>query len=796
MRGAHSLYSRELGFAKLVWVLVVLCALAIASSAQTLDWVTSFTGVANGSNPTAPVVQGNDGNLYGTALFGGPNGALCNNPSVGCGTLYKVTPSGTLTVLHNFCSQSNCSDGFFPQAGLTQATDGSLYGATAGTHDPITLTVKGGTIFKITFGGTLTTLYRFCPSGSNCTNGSEPTGGVIQASDGNFYGTTFRGGTSSNCPSSALGCGTVFKITPQGSLTTLYSFCSQAGCADGSLPIAGLVQGSDGNLYGTTSSGGTGCAINQRLCGTIFKITPGGTFTSLHSFTNADDTGNPFAALIEGVDGNFYGTASGPPGTVFRMSPAGSLTVLSTFANGVNSDAALTQAADGNFYGTTLGTSSTIFKMTLSGTLTSVYLFCSQMHCDDGDQPHAAVTAGVDGNLYGTTYGGGVGGSGTVFRFAGPAAAAVQFGALPPCRLVDTRQGGHPIQGGTWQTYVVPQLGNCNVPVSATAYSLNVTVVPQAHHPLNYLTIWAAGRPQPYVSTMNSPDGRTKANAALVPAGGNGAVSVFVTNTSDVIVDVNGYFSTAQNTYQFYPLAPCRVVDTRTGSNQPQGLGPPRLEGREVRDLPILSSPCLQGVINPQAYAFNVTAVPNPDRHPLAYLTLWPSNQQQPVVSTLNNPTGTVVANAAIVPASPDGDVSVYAEDTTDLIMDITGYFAARSQSGLSFHATAPCRSYDSRNGGGQFQGTRVVDIHGSPCAPPADAGAYVFNATVVPPGRMPFLTLWPDGQDMPVVSTLNAYDGLVTSNAAIVPNGNGSIDAYADALTNLILDISGYFAQ
>src|SRR6185369_11094185 len=163
-----------------------------------------------------------------------------------------------------------------------------------------------------------------------------------------------------------------------------------------------------------------------------------------------------FAALIEGVDGNFYGTTSGPPGTVFRMTPAGNLTVLSTFANGVNTDAALTQAADGNFYGTTLGTSSTIFKMTLGGTLTSVYNFYSQMHCDDGDQPHAAVTAGVDGNLYGTTYGGGTGGTGTVFRFAGPAAAAVQFGALLPCRLVDTRlPGGHAIQGGTWQTYVV-----------------------------------------------------------------------------------------------------------------------------------------------------------------------------------------------------------------------------------------------------------------------------------------------------------------------------------------------------
>jgi hypothetical protein len=220
------------------------------------------------------------------------------------------------------------------------------------------------------------------------------------------------------------------------------------------------------------------------------------------------------------------------------------------------------------------------------------------------------------------------------------------------------------------------------------------------------------------------------------------------------------------------------------------------LREQQQRDLPILSSPCLQGITNPLAYSFNVTVVPNPAGQPLGYLTIWPSNQMQPTVSTLNNPTATAVANAAIVPAAPDGDIDVYAYNSTDLIIDINGYFAAPGQNGLSLYPVAPCRVLDTRNNNGQpFMGEKTVNVVGSPCAPPSNAQAYVFNATVVPPGQMPYLTLWPDGQPQPAVSTLNAYDGFITSNMAIVPTTNGSIDAYAAGLTQLILDISGYFA-
>ena len=196
-----------------------------------------------------------------------------------------------------------------------------------------------------------------------------------------------------------------------------------------------------------------------------------------------------------------------------------------------------------------------------------------------------------------------------------------------------------------------------------------------------------------------------------------------------------------------------------------------------------------------------MTVTPNPAGQPLYFLAVWPDGTL-PVVSTLNNPTATAVANAAIVPADPaNGDIYVYGSNSTDVVMDVNGYFAAPGQGGLSLYPAAPCRVYDSRNNGGQpFSGERTVHVAASPCAPPSDAQAYVFNATVVPSGGLGFLTLWPDCQGQgcpgqPVVSTLNAYDGAVTSNMAIVPNVNGSTDAYVSNPTQLILDISGYFA-
>jgi YVTN family beta-propeller protein len=387
----------------------------------------------------------------------------------------------------------------------------------------------------------------------------------------------------------------------------------------------------------------------------------------------------------------------------------------------------------------------------------------------------------------------------TVSVIAGASATALQFVPVTPCRLVDTRPdrgGGGPIQGGTFQSFPIPQEGGCNIPATAAAYSLNVSVVPQG--PLAYLTIWPTGEEQPVVATLNSLDGRIKANAAIVPAGYQGAISIYVTQTTNVILDINGYFAPVSgSTLAFYPLTPCRVADTRH-STYPPGLGPPYLTGGVERQFPILNAAtnCTIPTNGAAAYSLNFSVVPH---GALYYMTVWPTGESRPLVSTLNDIPGQIIANAAIVVAGTSGEVSVYPTNDTDLVIDINGYFAAAGPGGLSLYAVAPCRVIDTRHvGSGQpFSGTLTppVDVTGSFCGPPATAQAYVFNASVVPTGALGYLTLWPDGTGRPTVSTLNALDGSITNNMAIVPSTNGKVDAYASGITQLILDISSYFA-
>ncbi len=322
------------------------------------------------------------------------------------------------------------------------------------------------------------------------------------------------------------------------------------------------------------------------------------------------------------------------------------------------------------------------------------------------------------------------------------------------------------------------------------AYSLNVTAVPNAV--LGYLTIWPTGEGQPIVSTLNSLDGRIKANAVIIPAGTpSGSVNVFVTNTSNVVLDINGYFTEPSgSTLQFYPLTPCRVADTRKADGD---LGGPFLSGGQNRSFPVLESSC--GIPDSAAaYSFNFTVVPK-NGGILGYLTVWPEGQSKPLVSTLNDLTGTIVANAALVPAGTGGGITVYPSNDTDLVIDVNGYFAAPGSGGLSLYPLTPCRVLDTRKANGAFNGELTVNVLNSPCGPPAASQAYVFNATVVPQGPLGYLTLWPDGESQPVVSTLNALDGAITSNMAIVPNQDGSIDAYASGTTQLVLDITSYFA-
>ena len=385
----------------------------------------------------------------------------------------------------------------------------------------------------------------------------------------------------------------------------------------------------------------------------------------------------------------------------------------------------------------------------------------------------------------------------TVSVLGGIPPSALQFVPVTPCRLVDTRPGNGgngPIPANSSEDFPIPQLGGCHIPTTAAAYSLNVSVVPASI--LGYLTIWPTGQRQPIVATLNSLDGRIKADAAIVPAGYQGAVSIYVTNTTNVILDINGYFAPVSgSTLAFYPLTPCRVADTRNASF-PQGLGPPFLPGHTERQFPILNATSCNIPSSAEAYSLNFSVVPHGG---LGYLTVWPTGETRPVVSTLNDVPGTIIANAALVPSGTGGDVSVYPSNDTDLIIDINGYFAPAGPGGLSLYPSAPCRVIDTRNvGNGQpFTGTLTppVDVVNSPCLTPATAKAYVFNATVVPTGGLGYLTLWPDGEPKPLVSTLNALDGSITNNMAIVPSNNGKVDAYASGLTQLILDISSYFA-
>ena len=388
----------------------------------------------------------------------------------------------------------------------------------------------------------------------------------------------------------------------------------------------------------------------------------------------------------------------------------------------------------------------------------------------------------------------------TVSVMDGTPVIAQQFVPLSqPCRAVDTRpsQGGMgPIQGGTSQNFAISGEGGCAALPSAAVYSMNVTVVPSTGT-LGYLTVWPAGQPRPVASTLNSVDGRIKANAAIVPAGTGGNISVYATDTTNVIVDVNGYFAPVTgSTLAFYPLSPCRVADTRY-SNYPQGLGPPSLTGGQERQFPILNATTCNIPTSAAAYSLNFTVVPHGT---LGFLTVWPTGQTRPTVSTLNDVLGRVIANAAIVVAGTSGEVSAYPTDNTDLVIDINGYFAPAGTGGLSLYGVTPCRTFDTRHiGSGQpFTGTLnpPVDVVNSQCGIPSSAQGYVFNATVIPVASLGYLTLWPDGTNQPVVSTLNATDGSITNNMALVPAGNqGKIDAYANGLTQLILDISSYFA-
>jgi len=340
------------------------CSLAVflagalaASSAQTFTSLMTFNQT-NGSSPLfAPLVQGLDGNLYGTTEYGGANNE---------GTVFKITPGGKLTTIYSFCQQTNCADGSVPYAGLALGANGNFYGTTSEGGAG-----SSGAVFEISPAGTLTVLHSF--SG---TDGATPHAGLVLGTDGNFYGTTGYGGTA---PS---GTGTFFKVSAAGKFTSLYSF---TGGTDGGQPYGTLIQASNGSFYGTTSYGGVGY-------GAVFEITSAGKLTPLHSF-NISDGEYPNAGLVLAANGNLYGTTSNAGattssvGTVFEITLTGKFTLLYSFcSSGVCSDGSsplgtLVSGTDGNLYGVTWTGGSnndgTIFEITPAGQLTTLHIFNS-----------------------------------------------------------------------------------------------------------------------------------------------------------------------------------------------------------------------------------------------------------------------------------------------------------------------------------------------------------------------------------------------------------------------------------
>ncbi len=380
------------------------------------------------------------------------------------------------------------------------------------------------------------------------------------------------------------------------------------------------------------------------------------------------------------------------------------------------------------------------------------------------------------------------------------------FVPVAPCRVVDTRLASGPfgapfMSANTSRDFAIRNSNYCpgTVPTGADvqAYSLNVTVVP--HAPLSFLTIYPTAATRPVVSTLNSYDARIKANAAIVPANTgdiNRSVSVFVTGDTDLILDINGYYvsEATANSLAYFPLAPCRLVDTRQPSSTP-GLGSPSMVANQNRDFALLTGSC--GLpTSAQAYALNFTSLP---QAPLSFLTTWPTGSTRPVVSTLNSNTAAVTANAAIVPAGSNGSISVYATAATDLIIDVSGYYApvGSGSNGLALYNLTPCRAYDSRHTGSDspISGVNSENIVG-PCSAPVTAQSLVLNTTVIPVSSVSYLTAWARGATQPVQSTLNAYDGAVTSNLAVVPTTDGFISTYTPEQTGLLLDLFGVFAQ
>ena len=393
---------------------ILACAFSVmAEAATTFTTIHSFTNDTPGglalAVPDGFLAQGRDGNLYGTAeseFFPSNGGA------------FKISPAGVYTRLHNF---NPLVEGRIPKSGFSIGNDGNFYGTTAQSRSVFGLV---GTIFRMTPAGNVTVLHDFKLTSPTCNvnDAAGTTSPPVQGRDGNWYGTTQGGG---NCNVA----GTVYKLTTANSFSVIHHF---NGTTDGGIPEAPLILGKDGNFYGTTRLGGSFNGV------TAFRVTPSGSLKVLHNFVPTNAESSPFSPLIQGADGNFYGTASGVGGfsgsSIFRVTPSGVLKILhkfdfvNAFSDGATPTAGLVQASDGNFYGTTsLGglnnfSSSgcgVLFKITPTGVYSVLHRFDN---ATDGCISRTgslgqSMTLHTNGKIYGSTKFGGIGGiGGTIFE--------------------------------------------------------------------------------------------------------------------------------------------------------------------------------------------------------------------------------------------------------------------------------------------------------------------------------------------------------------------------------------------
>ena len=642
---------------------------------------------------------------------------------------------------------------------------------------------------------------------------------------------------------------------PSGDGNAVFARFSVPAAASGSaLSIAkshsgSFTAGQAGAAYTVTVSNATGAAATSGTVTvtetvpsgeTLESMSGGGWSCSGNTCTRGDSLGAGLSYPSIAVTVNVSVSASSPQVNQVSVSGGGSATASTSDSTVIVSagmpSLAITKSHSGNFapgqlgaaYTVTVsnsGTVSTAGTVTVTETVPSGLTLvsmsgtgwsCGGDICQRSDSlasggvyPSIAVAVNVASNasspqvnIVSVSGGGSASASATDSTVISSASSGLAFYPVTPCRAVDTRNANGPFGGpvmtaGSTRSFTIPSSG-CGIPSTALAYSLNITVVPPAA--LGYLTAWPTGQAQPYVSTLNSYNGAIIANAAILPAGSGGAISIYVSDATNVVIDINGYFAPTGGVgaLAFYPVTPCRIADTRNPSGP---FGGPSLGAGTTRNFTVPQSAC--GVPNTaQAYSLNMTVVPP---GPLEYLTTWPTGQTQPYVSTLNALQGQIAANAAIVPAGTSGAISVFVSDASNVIVDINGYFAPPGGVGaLYFYPVTPCRIADTRNPTGTFGGpslgagtTRTFPIPASSCGLPSAAQAYSLNMTVVPPGSLLYLSTWPAGLTQPVVSTLNDLQGQVVANAAIVPAGaSGGISVYVSDATNLIIDVNGYFGQ